>query len=569
MPRQQIGFWKNLWSLLKPFWTSEEKWDGLLLLGAILACNVLQVQLLVIVNSWRKHFYDALQISNMHFIVLSLFQFVIILALAILIFTYGAYFTGLLMNRWRRWMTYKYVSRWLTEHTAYAMQILGKNMDNPDQRISEDLNEFPNLTLQLFAGLFNAGLTLVAFSVILWQLSGPLTVHIMGHVVSIPGYMFFCTLIYAVFGTYITMWIGKHLPQLNYQQEQFNANFRFNLVRVRESTEQISLYRGEDNEKLRLMDTFKYVFNNFYRIINVQKYLGFFVNGYSLLTQVIGILIALPRYIAEHQEIGSLVQVSTAFQQVVDALSFIVNSFTTIASWRAVIKRLTEFTRLMSEATVEIHQKNITVDYDGNQEIRAKNLSLCLPNHELLVNPMSFSIKSGEHVLITGKYGSGKSTLLRAMANIWPYGSGEISLPERNRRLFLPQKPYFPIGTLREALLYPNVDSKVPDEKIKTVLELCGLSYLKNRLNDIRYWSMEFSLGEQQLIAFARIFIVEPKWVFLDEATSALDEETEQHMYELLQTTFPDMAIVSVGHRSSIKLFHQKEIHVDKIEKVS
>ncbi|MDX2164648.1 MAG: ABC transporter ATP-binding protein/permease [Gammaproteobacteria bacterium] len=566
---QQNGFWKNLWSLIKPYWTSEEKWDAFFLLAGILACNILQVQLMVIVNSWRKHFYDALQASHMNYIMMSLFQFVIILVLAIFIFTYGSYFAGLLTNRWRRWMTRKYVDRWLSEHAAYAMQILNKNMDNPDQRISEDLNELPTLTLTLFSGLFNAGLTLVAFSVILWQLSGALTFTLLGHTIYIPGYMFFATIIYAVFGTYITAWIGKHLAQLNYQQEQFNANFRFNLVRVRESTEQISLYRGEDNERYRLMDTFKYVFDNFYRIINVQKFLGFFVNGYSLLTQVIGILIALPRYIAERQEIGSLIQVSTAFQEVVGALSFIVTSFTTIANWRAVIKRLTEFTRLMNEAADEIHQKNITVDYDGNHEIRAHNLSLCLPNHEILVNPMSFSIKAGEHVLISGKYGSGKSTLLRAMANIWPYGSGEISLPEKNRRLFLPQKPYFPIGTLREALLYPNTGIQISDDKLKETLTLCGLGYIKNRLNDVRYWSMEFSLGEQQLIAFARIFIVEPQWVFMDEATSALDEGTEKHMYELLQTRFPKMTIVSVGHRSSLKLFHQKEIYVDKIEKSS
>ncbi|HEV2614928.1 MAG TPA: ABC transporter ATP-binding protein/permease [Gammaproteobacteria bacterium] len=566
---QQTGFWKNLWSLLKPFWTSEEKWEAFLLLGGVLAANVLQVQLMVIVNKWRKHFYDALQASHMHYIVLSLEQFMIILALAIFIFTYGNYFAGLLTNRWRRWMTRQYVDRWLSEHTAYAMQILGKNMDNPDQRISEDLNEFPTLTLGLFSGLFNAALTLVAFSVILWQLSGDLVFQVWGHTITIPGYMFFATIFYATFGTYVTMWIGKRLAQLNYQQEQFNANFRFNLVRVRESTEQISLYRGEENEKVRLRDTFQYVFDNFYRIINVQKFLGFFTNGYGLLTQVIGILIALPRYIAEHQEIGSLVQVSTAFQEVVGALSFIVTSFTTIANWRAVIKRLTEFTRLMNEAATEIHQKSIKVEYDGNQEIRARNLSLCLPNHEILVNPMSFSIKAGEHVLIAGKYGSGKSTLLRAMANIWPYGSGEISLPEKNRRLFLPQRPYFPIGSLREALLYPNTDIKVSDEKIKEILDLCGLSSFKNRLDEVRYWSMEFSLGEQQLIAFSRIFIIEPKWVFLDEATSALDEATEERMYQLLQTTFPAMTIVSVGHRSSLKLFHQKEIYVDKIEKNS
>ena len=559
---------KNLWALLKPYWTSEEKWEAFFLLSGILACNIFQVKLLVIVNKWRKHFYDALQMAQMHLIMLSLFQFVIILALAIFIFTYGNYFTGLLINRWRRWMTHQYTARWLDKnHTAYAMQILGKNMDNPDQRISEDLQEFPTLALNLCAGLFNAILTLVAFSIILWQLSGDLKFTVLGHSVIIPGYMFFATILYAGVGTILTVWIGRKLPLLNYQQEQFNANFRFNLVRTRESTEQIAFYQGEDNEKHRLKHNFQYVFDNFYKIINLQKLLGFFTNGYNLLVQVIGIVIALPRYILEHQPIGSLIQVSTAFQEVVSALSFIINMFPTIASFRAVITRLTEFTDLMNHAQHKNNSK-ILINYNFTK-IKSCHLSLSLPDEKLLLKPINFDIHQGEKVLITGKYGSGKSTLLRAMASIWPFGTGELQLPDRAVCLFLPQRPYFPIGTLKEALLYPRVESTISNQAIINILDLCGLGYLKAHLNTANYWSRVLSLGEQQLVAFARIFMIKPQWVFLDEATSALDEETEKQMYQLLASHFPAMSVISVGHRSSLKLFHDKEIYVDKIENVS
>jgi len=430
------------------------------------------------------------------------------------------------------------------------------------------LNEFPSLTLNLFSGLFNAVLTFVSFSVILWKLSGDLNFNFLHHSVCIPGYMFWATLVYASVGTVITFWIGKNLMRLNYQQEQFNANFRFGLVRVRESAEQIALYSGQKTENQRLKDIFETVFRNMLNIITLQKYLGFFTNGYNLLIQVVGILIALPRYIFEKMQIGSLIQVSTAFGEVVGALSFVVLSFSTIANWRAVIFRLTEFSHLMDEAAKGIAEKNISVVSADESKIETSCLLLTLPSHQKLTDQLKFTVQKGEHVLINGKYGSGKSTLLRAMANIWPYGEGELYMPDV-KMLFLPQKPYFPLGTLKQALLYPNNNSdKISDEKIKAILDDCGLNYIKKYLNEIRYWPIEFSLGEQQLIAFARIFIVEPDWVFLDEATSALDEETEKKMYELLQTRFPHMTIVSVGHRSSLKQFHQKEIYIEKQERI-
>jgi vitamin B12/bleomycin/antimicrobial peptide transport system ATP-binding/permease protein len=560
---QQNSFWKNLWSLIKPYWSSEEKWEAFLLLGIIIACSVLQVRVMVIINSWRKNFYDALQSFNMHFVLITIVQFLIILFFAIIIFTYGTYFGGVLVNRWRLWMTTKYVKRWLEDHVAYALQVLNKNMDNPDQRISEDLNEFPTLTLNLFAGLFSSVITLVSFSVILWELSGSLMFTLAGRTIDIPGYMFFATIIYAAIGTWITLMIGRRLPRLNYQQEQFNANFRFGLIRVRESCEAIALYRGEQNEKRGLMQLFSDVYNNFFAIIRVQRNLNFFINAYSLATQIVGILIALPRYIAQHQLIGSLIQVLTAFEQVVDALSFIPNSFSTIASWRAVIWRLTEFSRLMDESVAEAQRKHVEVIPGEKPVLSSQQLNLMLPNHEILVHDLEFTIKPSERVIITGKYGSGKSTLLRAIANIWPYGSGNIYIPPA-KMLFLPQRPYFPLGSLRRAILYPEANPAISDQEIRQILEDCGLPKLKNRLDEVRYWSAELSLGEQQLIAFARIFLYQPEWVFLDEATSALDEDTEAQMYRLLEARFPKITIVSVGHRSSIKQFHQREIIVRK-----
>lgn len=557
-----LQFCKNLWALLRPYWTSQEKWmAGLLVLG-VLGCSVVQVRVLVIFNSWNKYFYDALQVFDMHNLLLLLGEFAIILVIVILAFAYGTYFAGLLANRWRRWMTEHYLDHWLGNNTFYGIQILNKKIDNPDQRISEDLNEFPTLTISLFSGLFSAVLTFAAFSTILWQLSGNIQFQLFGKHFTLHGDMLWATFIYAIAGTYIMQKIGKNLMRLNYQQEQFNANFRFGLVRVREAAEQIALYDGGNNENSRLKNLFLPVFNNFIAILQLQKLLAFFLNGYGLLSQIVGILIALPRYIHQRLPIGFLMQVSNAFQRVVDSLSYIVNAYTTIASWRAAINRLTEFREFVEDTERAFKEKHIVVTTAITQQLKTKNIDITLPNGIALIKQLNLEINAKESLLITGDSGAGKSTLLRALANIWPYGEGAIELPKA-KILFLPQKPYLPLGTLRDALTYPS-NHTFSDTELTAALKLCGLHNLEQALNETHQWAMEFSLGEQQLLAFARIFLQKPDWVFLDEATSALDENNESKMYQLLKETLPNITIVSVGHRKSLTAWHEKTLHLSK-----
>lgn len=556
-----LKFCKNFWRILRPYWTSEQKWSAALLLAGVLASVIIQVRIMVIFNYWIQAFYDALQTFNGHGILLLMGEFVIILLLAIIIFTYGSYFAGLLANRWRLWMTEKYLDRWLSHNTFYGLQLLNKKIDNPDQRISEDLNEFPQLTIGLITGLVGSILSLGAFSVILWHLSGTFELHLFHRKFAIHGYMFWATLIYAALGTWITHLIGKKLTPLNYQQQQFNANFRFGLIRAREAAEQIALYHGDKNERFRLRHLFQPVFDNFFSIIKIQKYMGFFTNGYNLMIQIIGILIALPKYLAKKITFGTLIQITRAFETVVNALSYIVSSYSTIASWAAVIRRLSEFDQFMQETEITMTQSPFTFDVTTD-ELKAQNLRITLPNNTVLQNNINFSVKKGESLLITGNSGAGKSTLLRALAKLWPYGAGHIVLPQSKKILFLPQKPYLPLGTLREALTYPSNET-FSDAQITQALTLCGLERFLPYLNETHYWAMEFSLGEQQLIAFARIFLHQPEWIFLDEATSALDEDNESKMYQLLKGKLPETSIISVGHRSSLPQWHAKILHLD------
>jgi len=556
-------FFRDLKALLKPYWRSEEKWKAYGLLALIISCIVIQNFTSLALTQFYQNFFDALSNLNKSVIGGLILNFILLVVILIIVVGYNIYFTGILSIRWRRWLTKHYLSTWLANHTFYRMQVLHKNVDNPDQRISEDLDAFASSTLSLFTSLLDSILSLIIFGLLLWKISGSIQIPLWHHqVITVPGYLLWVALICAIIGTVFTRLIGRPLPGLNYRQQQYNANFRFGLARLRETSEQVALYRGTDLEKKQLGKTFSNVVDNFLRLIKIQKYLMFFQFGYNSTAYFIGLMSGLPLLFAKKIQIGGLIQISQAYGQVISALSILVTAFAGIATWRAVIYRLTEFNQHMNEVAHLAKEASIQYQTQDDNQLTVNKLDLLLPNQQVLLKDLRLKIDAGDSLLITGPSGVGKSTLLRALAGIWPHGRGQINLPHNAHLMFLPQKPYLPIGTLRNALVYPDDTANITDEKIQETLNLCGLTKLANELNIENNWAQEFSLGEQQLIGFTRVFLQKPDWIFLDEATSALDENNESKMYQLLHEKLPKATIISVGHRSSLNNFHQTKIHL-------
>jgi len=556
-------FFRDVWRLLKPYWVSKEKGSAFLLLGLIIFCIVVQIRISVIFNFLQRDIFNALQNFNKSLLLQLIGKYIILLIAAILVFGYNVYFNGILVIRWRRWLTQQYLNEWLAKHTHYRMQVLNKTVDNPDQRISEDLEAFPSTALSLFSSLLSSLLMLFAFSLILWNLSGNLTIPLGGrHTITIPGYLLWAGLLYACLGTWLNAKIGRRLSNLNYLQQRYNADFRFGMARLREVSEQVAMYNGETAEGNKFTRIFKNVFDNFVNIIKVQKRLSFFQNGYASVTYVFGILIAVPLFFAKKIQIGGVVQIGSALNNVVESLSIFISLFTTLAAWRSVVFRLIEFSGSMKEAQDIATTTKIQIISQDDNYLKVNNLNLLLPDGSVLLENIQLLVQPKERVLLTGASGTGKSTLLRALAGIWPYGSGVIQMPNNQKTLFLPQKPYLPLGTLREALWYPIDKPDNDTEKLLEVLTYCGLEKFHAELDTVRNWSQELSLGEQQLIAFARVLLQKPDWIFLDEASSALDENNERKIYEKLQSFLPNVTILSVGHRSSLSQMHTRRIEI-------
>lgn len=551
---------RDFWHLLKPYWKSEEKWSAFGLLALNILCIIIEVRASVAINDYNKDFFDALQNFDTAAMITCLWHFVVAIAILLLTFGYAVYFNGLLSIRWRRWLTKHYLNNWLTNHNHYRLTFAKNNIDNPDQRISEDLEKFPDTTLTAFFLLFQSFLTLGSFGYILWSLSGSLTVPLGSWQLTIPGYLCWAALLYAVIGTWITGWLGKKLSSLDYQQQRYNADFRFSLIRLREASEQVALYKGETAENNKLYHLFDHIFENFIKIISLRKRLTFFNNGYNSAASILGLVISLPLYFAKKIHLGVMMQIAGAFGQVVSACAVLMNSFTLFAEWRAIIHRLTEFKHLIEEQPQQTEHTKIIFQTHAHRDIKVNNLALVLPEGKSLISDINLVLHAGGRFLLNGKSGLGKSTFLRALAGLWPYGNGTIHFPENINTLFLPQKPYLPQGTLKDALLYPH-NLSTSDEELAEILKICHLEKFQTQLNEPKNWAKDLSLGEQQLIAFARIFLSKPDIIFLDEATSALDESTENHIYQQLRTQRPDATIVSVGHRHSLHKFHSHVIN--------
>ncbi len=562
-------FLRDLWSLTKPYWTSEDRGRAFLLLGVIVALNLGLVFINVLLNKWNAAFYDALQNKDYDEFVHQLYIFCGYAAVFILIAVYQIYLNQMLQIRWRRWLTENYLDAWLAKRTYYRMQLLDHGTDNPDQRIADDLRDFVSLTLTLTLSLLRQVVTLVSFLTILWNLSGDFSFTVGGVEIAIPGYMVWAALVYSVIGTWLTVKIGGPLARLNFNQQRFEADFRFGLVRFRENMEPIALYRGEGDERRGFLARFGHVVDNWWEIMRRQKKLTFFTAGYGQIATVFPIIVAAPRYFTGQIQLGQLMQTSSAFGQVQDAMSWIINAFTSLAEWKAVVDRLASFRKAIEAAETAEREDRIAVSETGADSLAVDGLTVRRPDGKILLGDGRLTLGRGESLLITGPSGSGKSTLFRALAGIWPFGEGTIQRPPADQTLFLPQKPYLPIASLRDVLLYPEPPAdpaQRSDAALNAALAAVGLEGLAARLDDQQHWALQLSGGEQQRIALARALIQRPGWLFLDESTSAIDEPSETAIYQTLRRHLPDTTIVSIGHRENLKPLHDKVMRLVRPE---
>lgn len=577
---------QKIWTLSAPYFRSEEKLKARGMLAAIIALNLAAVYMLVLINDWNRLFYDALQNKDQAVFWTQLGRFTYLAFGFIIIAVYKFYLTQLLEMKWRAWMTTHYLKRWLANQAFYKMELAryaqtagasthSASPDNPDQRIQEDLNLFTSYSISLSMGLLNALVTLVSFVGILWGLSGSFAFSLGDSSFSIPGFMVWMAILYCLLGSVITHFIGRPLIKLNFQQQRLEADFRHHLVRVREYSESIALDRGEAVERQQLDGRFASVIGNYFRLIKQQKNLTWFTVGFGQAAVVFPFVVAAPRFFSGAIALGELIQISSAFGRVQDSLSWLVDNYSSLAAWRATADRLTSFEAsfqaLGASSQADGASSAVTITETGHA-LQARDLSLALPNGAQLLSQASLAAQAGDAVLVQGPSGSGKSTLFRAFAGIWPFASGQIERPAN--AMFIPQRPYFPDGTLRAALTYPQPANSHSDAALQQALHAALLPHLATQLDVQAPWSLQLSGGEQQRLAIARVLLKQPDWVFADEATSALDEAAETTLYQRLTAMVnqprsatehgPRGGLVSIAHRSSTAAFHNRQWALQK-----
>ena len=555
-----------VWRIAAPYFRSEDKWAGRGLLAAVVAMELTLVAIDVLVNQWQNRFYSALQNSDWDNFVREIWIFVALASTYIALAVYKLYLNQWLQIRWRQWLTRHYLGEWLQSATHYRMQLKGDAADNPDQRITEDVKNFVEQTLTIGLGLLSSIVTLFSFVIILWGLSNAAPLRLFGTDVMIPGYLCWGALIYAIFGTALTHWIGAPLVNLNFEQQRYEADFRFNLVRVRENSEQIALLKGEGAERARLLDRFGFVIANWYAIMSRTKRLTAFTASYQQAAVIFPYVLVAPAFFAKKIQLGDMMQTASAFSSVQGALSFFVTAYRSLAEWRSIVARLDGFEMSVeSAANLPAHEPAIALKAaGGSRNIELEQLCVNLPNGTPLVAAKGFAIQTSERVLVTGPSGSGKSTLFRAIAGVWPFGTGTVVIPEKAKLMMLPQRPYFPVGMLRDAVVYPAAPGAFAPAQVRDALVAVGLPGLAERLEEECHWNRMLSLGEQQRLGLARALLHMPDYLFLDEATASLDEPSEARLYRLLAEKLPQATIVSIGHRSTLDAFHTRKVALVK-----
>ncbi|AOI69259.1 ABC transporter ATP-binding protein/permease [Burkholderia ubonensis] len=560
----------SAWSLIKPYWVSSEWKIAWGLLVTIVVINLCVVWINVKLNKWNAQFYNALQSKDVHDFPSLLMQFSALAFGFIILAVYGRYLRQMLGFRWRQWLTERFLGQWLGDRAFYRIE-RDRLADNPDQRITDDLQSFATTTLALSLDLLSTVVTLVSFITILWSLAGALTFTLGAAPIAIPGYMVWAAALYAVVGSLIIQKVGHPLVSINYQQQRVEADFRFGLIRVRENAEQIAFYDGEDTENGNARNLFMRIRDNWWRVMKYTKRLTFVLSFYGQIAIIFPLVVAAPRYFAGAFSFGVLMQISSAFNTVSDSFSWFINSYSTLVEWRATVNRLREFKRVMRASHLKesvspaTEHGGINLHYVDSERLSTSSLKLALPNGNALADIGSVTIEPGSRWLVIGKSGSGKSTFMRALAGLWPFGDGAIDAPVSARMMFVPQTSYLPIGTLKAALTYPATADAFSDDACRDALRACRLEGYVDRLDETAHWTRVLSPGEQQRLAGARVLLHKPDFLFLDEATSALDADNEARLYHLFNERLPQAAIVSIAHRESLAAYHGGTINVERV----
>ena len=575
-------FFGRVRALASPYFNSEDKWKARGLLAAIVALNLATVYVAVLFNDWYGAFYNAMEKRDQPVFWQQMGVFTYLAFGGIVIAVYKFYLTQLLEVRWRAWMTRFYLDRWLSGQVFYTMELArfspalpapgaqsngaaadSASPDNPDQRIQEDINKFTSYSISLTMGLLNAVVTLVSFIGILWTLSGPISFSLGGQNFTIEGYMVWAAVLYCLVGSVLSHLIGKKQITLNFFQERYEADFRHRMVRVREFSESIALDKGEAVEKAQLGNRFADVLANYLMLIRAQKNLVWFTSFFGQAAIIFPFFVAAPRLFSGAIQLGQLMQIATAFGKVQDSLSWFVDNYSALASWAATTQRLSGF-----EATfVRLAQQDKASDAThlvAGHALVATDMTVRLPSGKALLSGVNLLAEPGSHILLNGPSGSGKSSLFRVFSGIWPFSAGATRLPEK--AMFIPQRPYFPDGTLRDALAYPAPASDYTDAALEKALTDALLPQLCRKLDESDAWGQKLSGGEQQRLAIARVLLKKPQWIFADEATSALDTTAENTLYAKLLENVEAAGggLVSIAHRPSVAAFHNQQWALEK-----
>lgn len=561
--RSYREFARQFFNLASPYWRSEQKYSAWFLLITVLSLNFIVIYFSVLINKWNGAFFDVLQNMQKDQYVPLLIRFCWIIAAYIIIAVTSSFLQSLLAFRWRMWLTQQMMGNWLHNSTFCRLFTYKTKTENPDQRISQDLATFTSSSLSLGLSIVAQITTAVTFGVILWTLSSVMVFDMPnGAKLDIPGFMLWLTLIYVTFCTVVIFKVGKPLVKLDYKQEKVEADFRFSLMRIRDRRDEVAALKGEKAEFEFLNRNLKDVMENFKQIIVRNIYVNSFQNFFMNATTVVPVLAAAPMFFAGKITLGILMQIVNAFNRVEGSLMLFASQFETFAAWKATFDRIVDFKHEMIEIQDKVDSKDnkLNVRSHNDAQINVNNLQIHLPDNNKLTQ-FNFSIEPKEKVLIMGRSGLGKSTLLKCIAGHWPFASGTISRPEDV--MIIPQKPYFPIGTLHDSILYPNLEREVSDAEMSRVLEICHLSKLPERLHERSDWNSTLSLGEQQRLNFARIILTKPRVVIMDEPTASMDKSLEVEMFRTLFEELPDTTVLTIGHSHELKALHSRCITVE------